>query len=198
MKISILPFLGAGVLAFSLGACSSTNTETSTANTTTETVPTTDTQTQTGTAATSPANEANSFLALAASHNQFEIQSSELAGSRALHPAVRVFAKLMRDHHRYNSETLKTLAAKMERPLPTTLLPEHQRLMEPMSEVSIGEKFDKRYMDAQIKAHEDAIALYENALTAEVQEVLLAYIRENLPKLRDHLVLAKKAKDALD
>ena len=198
MKITILPFLAAGVLAFSLGACSSTNPETSTANTTTETVPTTDTQTQTGTAATSPAKEANSFIALAVSHNQFEIQSSELAGSRALHPAVRIFAKLMRDHHRDNAENLKTLAAKMERPLPTTLLPEHQRLLEPLREANLGEKFDKRYLDAQIKAHEEAIALYENALTAEINEDLLAFARQNLPTLRDHLVLAKKAKDALD
>lgn len=197
MRKRFLAGLAAATLVWGLGACSSTNTDTTT-GTPAETVPATSPTTGTDATSTTPANEANSFFALAASHNQFEIRSSELAGSRALHPAVRVFAKLMRDHHRENAEALQTLAGKLERTMPTTLLPEHQRLMEPMSEVNIGEKFDKRYMDAQIKAHEDAIALYEKALTAEINEDLLAFARQGLPKLRDHLVLAKKAKDALD
>ncbi|MBK0402778.1 DUF4142 domain-containing protein [Adhaeribacter sp. BT258] len=197
MKKSLLPFIAAAALVYSLGACRSTNTDTST--TTTEPVNTSTPATSgTNASATSPAKEANSFVALAASFNQFELRSSELAGARALHPAARVFAKLMRDEHREKAETLKTLATKMERDLPATLLPEHQRLMEPMNEVNIGEKFDKRYLDAQIKAHEEAITLYENALTGEINEDLLAFARQGLPKLRDHLVLAKKAKDALD
>src|SRR5688572_3414297 len=197
MKKVQLNLLAAGVLALSLGACSSTNTDTTTA-TTTEPVTTTAPTTGTDASATSPATDANSFPVMAASSDLFETRSSELAGSRALHPAVRIFAKIMRDDHGKTSEELRSLAAKKNITLPTTMLPVHQRLMEPMNEVNIGEKFDKRYMEAQITVHEQAITLYENAVTNEQDADWRAFAGRVLPRLRDHLVLAKKAKDALD
>ena len=195
MKKSILPFLAAGALVCSLGACSSSNTATSSGTaTSTTTTPTTGTD---GTA-TSPATNANSFAVMAGSSDLFQFQSNELARSRALHPSVRIFAKMMRDDHGGTSEELKSLAAKKNITLPATMLPVHQRLLEPMSETGIGEKFDKRYMDAQILAHVEAIKVYENAASKEPDPELRAFAGRVLPKLRDHLVLAKKAKDALD
>ena len=197
MKKFQLNLLAAGVLALSLGACSSTNTDTTTA-TTTEPVTTTAPTTGTDATATTPATDANSFPVMAASSDLFETRSSELAGSRALHPAVRIFAKMMRDDHGGTSEELKSLATKKNITLPATMLPVHQRLLEPMSETGIGEKFDKRYMDAQIDAHEEAITVYENAASKEPDAELRAFAGRRLPKLRDHLVMAKKAKDSLD
>ncbi|KAA9325635.1 DUF4142 domain-containing protein [Adhaeribacter soli] len=134
MKIALLPFLAAGMLTFSLGACSSTKTDSG--------------------AVTTQATETYSFPEMAASSDLFETRSSELAQARGINPAVRIFAKLMLSEHGSYSEELKSLAAQKNITLPTTMLPVHQRLMEPMTELNIGEKFDKRYMDGQIKAHE--------------------------------------------
>ena len=192
MKKSILPFLAAGALVCSLGACSSSNTATSSGTGTSTTTAPAD-----GTA-TSPATNANSFAVMAGSSDLFQFQSNELARSRALHPSVRIFAKMMRDDHGGTSEELKSLAAKKNITLPATMLPVHQRLLEPMSETGIGEKFDKRYMDAQIIAHVEAITVYENAASKEPDAELRAFAGRRLPKLRDNLVLAKKAKDSLD
>lgn len=179
MKSNILSVLAAAILAFSFSACSSSKTNSSTG-------------TQTA------ASETHSFPAMAASSDMFERQSSELAKTRALNPAVHIFAKLMRDHHEETANELKTLAAGKNITLPTAMLPVHQRLMAPLNETGIGEKFDRRYMDAQITAHEQAITLFENASRNETDPELRAFASRVLPKLRDHLVMAKKAKDALD
>ncbi len=153
MKNSIYSFLATGVLVCSLGACSSTNTETGTA-TTTEPVSTSAPSTQAAAsdpdATSTPAMGANSFVTMAASSDMFEVQSADLARTRALHPAVRVYAKVLRDDQGKGSKELESLAAKKNITLPTTMLPEHQRLLAPLSEANIGEKFDKRFMNAQI------------------------------------------------
>ena len=183
MKKSLLPFIAAGVLVCSLGACRSTNTGTGTSTTS---------------PATTPSIYRNTFPVMAASFDLFEIQSSDLARTRALNPAVRIFAKMMRDHHGESSEELRSLAATKNITLPTTMLEAQQELMEPMNEVGIGEKFDRRYMDAQITAHERAISLFENAAIKETDAELRNFASRMVPKLYDHLALAKKAKDALN
>ena len=195
MKKSLLPFLAAGALVCSLGACSSSKTPAPSA---TSSATATSPGGSSETLATNPGLDENSFPVMAASTEMFMVRSSEIAGPRAVNPAVRIYAKLMRDAHKDNTEELNSLAARKAITLPTTMLPVHQRLMEPMSELNIGEKFDKRYLEAHITAHEQAITLYENAVTNEPDADLRAYAGRVLPRLRDHLVMAKKAKDALN
>ncbi len=48
------------------------------------------------------------------------------------------------------------------------------------------------------RSSEEMIRFFENAAANEPDAELRAMAAQALPKLRDHLVLAKKAKDALD
>ena len=50
------------------------------------------------------------YVEMAAASDMFEIQSSQLARSRAQNPAIREFAQMMIDHHTQTTQQLRAAA----------------------------------------------------------------------------------------
>src|SRR5688572_1304134 len=213
MKKRLVPFIAAGALIWGLGACSSTSTETTT-DATAETVTTNDPQSATRAGETGVANDINSnaadaeaaatatdtasFPMMAASSDLFETLSSQMAQTKGSHAEVKNFAQHMLSEHGKTTAELKSLASRKNITLPTSLLPMHQRMLTPLNEATDAKKFDERYMDAQVTAHQQAVSLFEKASKSEADPELKAFAAKTLPALRMHLDMAKKTKDLVD
>ncbi|WP_274423179.1 DUF4142 domain-containing protein [Chelativorans sp. YIM 93263] len=125
------------------------------------------------------------FVTMAAHSNMFEIESSRIALERAQDPDIRDFAQQMIDDHTTASEEL-TQAAEADgiTDIPQTLDERHQQLMERLQDAS-ADIFDNRYLQMQITAHEEAIALFESFATEE--GALGDFAEATLPTLQEHL-----------
>ena len=200
LKISVL---AASVLLWGMG-CSSTETATTENNTTTEGVVATDSPAATGTAADATTDatatasiDSTSFAMVAASSDMFEVLSSTEAQSRAVNPEVKKFAHHMLTDHTKTTSELKTIAASKNITLPTSPLPMHQRMIQKVHNADAKE-FDESYMEAQVMAHKQAVALYETASNNVTDPELKAFAAKTLPALRMHLEMAQKTKDLVD
>ncbi len=106
-----------------------------------------------------PADE--KFVHSAAISGAFEIRSSELALNKAESAEVKDFAQMMvRDHGKANRE-LMTLAKEMGAELPKALDNKHSQAIQKLGGLS-GPAFDRMYIQAQLDAHNEAVALFRN------------------------------------
>jgi len=189
LKISLFTL---GVLVWGV-SCNSSGTEnTATTDATAETSATEDTASTTDTnMAADAALDTTSFPIVAASSDMFEISSSSQAQSKAVNADVKKFAGQMVTDHNKTTAELKTIAGSKNITLPTAPLPKHQKMIET---VSAGEanSFDKAYMDAQVKAHTEAVTLFDNASKNEADPELKAFASKHLPHLKMHLEMAQK------
>jgi putative membrane protein len=60
-----------------------------------------------------------------------------------------------------------------------------------------GAAFDQGFLEAQVKAHQDAIALFDQQSTAGTDAELKAFAAKHLPELRDHLQRAQDLRQSL-
>jgi len=87
-----------------------------------------------------------------------QVELGKLASERAMDADVKAFAQMMvRDHSRANDE-LSKIASQLNIQVPTQLDPLHRDLVDRLSKVK-GAEFDREYMAAMVKAHEDAAGL---------------------------------------
>src|SRR3982751_2687604 len=91
------------------------------------------------------------FLAQAASGDQFEIQSSQLALQMSQNAGVRNFANMMiADHTRMSQAMAAAAASARLNPPPPTLLPAQQAALDQLRAAGTGYNFDAAYQQAQI------------------------------------------------
>jgi putative membrane protein len=210
MKKSLLSVFAAGALAWGLGACSSTSTE-NTTNSTPAVVTTNDPESATRAGEVGVAFETNPdagaiattldttrFAVMAASSDLFETLSSEMEQQRGANAEVKNYAQHMIDEHSKTSNELKSLAARKNITLPTSPILMHQQKLELLNSSKDSRKFDERYMEEQVMAHEQAITVFEKAAKKEPDPDLRAYAARTLPALRMHLDMAKKTKELVD
>src|SRR3954469_1565697 len=89
------------------------------------------------------------YLAQAASSDQFEIQSGQLAQQMSQNPAVRNFGNLLvADHTRTTQLLMSTAQSAGVTPPPATLLPEQQAMLSQLQ--AAGPGFDVAFKNAQI------------------------------------------------
>ena len=132
--------------------------------------------------------DAATFVAKASASNAFEIASSELALERSRHPAVRRIAEhLIRDHTAAQAQLAAAARqAGVEVP-PPTLDPQQRATLEKLSGLW-GKAFDHAYLQAQVAAHEQAIALFVGfASVDENPRPLRLFAISTLPVLGQHL-----------
>lgn len=206
MKNVTLTLCAAGLFALGLGACSSTNTSTED-TATTKTAESITAQDPSAAARTREVNrgtemaadmDTTSFPMMAASSEMFEKVSSELVQTRGSNQEVKNYAQHMITEHAKTTQELQSLVARKNITMPTSLAPAHQRMLNHLNDSKDTRKFDERYMEAQVMAHQQAVALYEDASKNEADADLRAFAAKTLPALRMHLDMAKKAKDAVD
>ncbi len=135
--------------------------------------------------------ESQEFVEKASVSNNFEIASSELARERAQNPAVREFAEHMVEDH---SKAAKDLEAAVEQSelavgVRDTLDDKHAGMMQELGEAA-GAEFDRKYVDMQMAAHDEAVRLFESyaehAATEQASSSLQQFAEKTLPVLKEH------------
>ena len=142
---------------------------------------------------TAPA--AQDFVNKVAISDMFEIQSSRLALTKQPDKDTKPFAeKMVRDHQKTSNE-LKSLvdSGKVKAKLPTTLDSEHQQMLDGLKAKG-GKDFDSSYDEIQVKAHEDAVALFDANAKGGDDAELKKWAGKTLPHLKEHLSMAQKLK----
>lgn len=143
-----------------------------------------------GAAGARPTTSDVCFAQQAASGDLFEIQSSQLALTRAASPDVRAYAQQLIADHTAASQRLKALASGLQVPLPTAPQGPHAVLLAQLGTLQ-GAAFHRAYMAAQLTAHEQAVNLFTAYSRAGHQPQLRAHAVQTLPHLRMHLERAR-------
>jgi putative membrane protein len=141
------------------------------------------------------AQTAQDFATKVAISDMFEIQSSQLALSKQPDADTKPFAEKMVQDHQKTSNELKALVdgGKVKATLPTALDAEHQKLLDDLKAKN-GKDFDQSYDQVQLKAHRDAVALFEAYTKGGDNAELKGWAGQTLPHLKEHLSMAEKLK----
>ena len=131
------------------------------------------------------------YTAIAASSDLFEIQSSQIAVSKAQRPEVRQFAQMMISHHTQTTAALMAAATAsgMSPPQPA-LMPAQREMIDALQRAS-GASFDRVYMSQQVPAHEMALALHQNYAARGDAAPLRGAATAAVPIVRQHLEQAR-------
>jgi putative membrane protein len=127
------------------------------------------------------------FVQKAAEAGMKEVEQGKMAAQKAANTQVKAYAnKLVKDHTAANNQ-LKAIAKRKNIELPASA---------PSSADAwagqTGAAFDKGFIDAQVKAHQEAIELFEKEANTGTDAQLKAFAQKQLPGLRAHL---KQAQD---
>lgn len=136
---------------------------------------------------------AQDFVALAAMSDMFEIQTGQLAESRAGSADVSAFGKmLVKDHSKSSKQLMKLAkAAKLDATPPTQLDQRHQVIADSLKDAK-GPGFDTAFAQAQLAAHQEGIALFTAYSQNGDNPQLKAFAKKGLPILQKHLEMAQK------
>ena len=139
-----------------------------------------------------PAPNAQDFVNLAAKSDAFEIAAAKLATTNAASPEVKAFAQQMIKAHTDSTAKIKAAAGK-SRPavMPDPALTADQK--EDLDELrqKKGAAFDEEYVDGQVDAHEDALALMRSYASGGTHAELKAVAGEIAPVVEGHLKMAR-------
>ena len=129
-----------------------------------------------------------SFLTQTISSNQFEIQSSQLAKEKDQEAAiVEVADMIIADHTKAGEKLEALLADHPAKPTePAALSPKHQKMLDQL-QAAEGADFKALYLDMQVQAHMEAVALFRTYAGSGDDQTLVGFARETLPALETHL-----------
>ena len=132
------------------------------------------------------------FVKEAAISDMFEIQSSQLAQTKAADAGVKSFAAKMVTDHTATSTELKGLASggKVKAEIPADMDSSHKSKLEKLQGLN-GQDFDKQYVDEQVTAHKNAVSLFERYAKGGDNADLKAFAGKHLPHLQEHLKMAQ-------
>lgn len=125
------------------------------------------------------------FAAVASVSNMFEILSSELAVERGASEEVKAFAQQMIADHTKAGEDMATAAGEDGVAPASALDQKHQQILDRLAALE-GEAFDTAYMEAQVQAHDEAVALFETYAANGADGALKAFAAATLPTLQQH------------
>jgi len=137
--------------------------------------------------ASANAMTANDFVQTAAVANMFEIKSSELARDHAESDQVKTFAQKMIDDHTKAGDDMKAAveSANADITVPTDLDQPHKDMLDKLQAAN-GADFDRQYVDMQVKAHDDAVKLFQDFAEKGDNDQVKQFAQNTLPTLKDH------------
>lgn len=146
-----------------------------------------------------PTPSAQDFVNSAARSDAFEIAAAKLAANNGASAEVKAFAAQMIKAHTDSSARIKAAAAKA-RPVitPDATLTSDQK--EELAELgrTKGAEFDEEYIDGQVDAHEDALALMRSYAAGGTDAGLKAVAGEIAPVVEGHFKMARDVEAKTD
>jgi putative membrane protein len=130
------------------------------------------------------------FALHAAQGGLAEVKLGQLALEKASNPEVKSFAQKMVDDHSKANDQLNAAAAKDRMTLPNTMNAKDQSLYNKLSDLS-GAAFDKAYMKAMVKDHEEDIKEFQKEADKGANPDIKSFASSTLPTLQQHLDMAK-------
>jgi putative membrane protein len=135
-----------------------------------------------------------------------EVELGKLASERAMDAAVKAFAQMMvRDHSSANDE-LSKIASQLNLQVPTQLDPMHRELFDRLSKLK-GAEFDREYMTAMVKGHEDVAGVLRSFTSADRpigtsgrargEQALMEWAMKVMPIVERHLERARQIQQKL-
>jgi putative membrane protein len=131
-----------------------------------------------------------SFLKDAAAGGFAEVKLGELAQQNAASDRVKEFGRKMIDDHSRMGEQVKSLAANKRVDLPTDMGIKEKIDYKLLSSKK-GADFDRAYMAAMVKDHENDVAQFEKEADNGKDGEVRALASKALPTLRQHLQMAQ-------
>lgn len=134
------------------------------------------------------------FVQMAADMDAREVQFSERAKEKSKNEQIREFASLMiQDHGQTNRELLK-LAERFHESGGPPYKHEESSVKKAVAELAAlqGAEFDRRYMEAMLKDHQESVRLFERQAKNGEDPELKALAAKTLPQLQAHLQKAQQ------
>ena len=132
----------------------------------------------------------STFVRKAAEGGMAEVRMGQLANDKGYNKAVKEFGERMVNDHRKANDELKEVASKRGVTLRDSMNATDKALYDKLSGLS-GDAFDKAYMRAMIKDHEEDVSEFrresQNAKDPDVRD----FASKTLPTLEEHLRIAK-------
>ncbi|WP_407571841.1 DUF4142 domain-containing protein [Deinococcus altitudinis] len=126
------------------------------------------------------------FAQAATGSNLFEIQSSQLALTNSSSAPLKTFAQMLITDHQNAQTQLASLATAQHLPLPTVLPPDKQLKVIALGTLN-GAAFDAAYIREQTLAHQLALSVLQNELSAGMNADLKGYATAQVPVITMHL-----------
>ena len=138
-------------------------------------------------------NTPGEFVPVAAQSNMLEIQMAKLALKKSQDDQVRKFAQRMIDDHSKAGKNLKQAVQKSDATVnvPSKLDAAHQAKLDKLQGMS-GQSFNSTYIDMNLKAHQQAVNLFQTYAKNGQKGPVKTFASKTLPTLKDHLQMITK------
>ena len=136
------------------------------------------------------------FLEKAAQGGMTEVKLGKLASEKSASPKVKEFgARMVKDHGKADAK-LKTIASAKGVDVPANLDTEHQASVDSLSDKS-GGSFDKAYVDAMVKDHEQDAADFQREADSTQDPQVKAFATQTLKTVKMHLSMIKEIQQGM-
>lgn len=139
---------------------------------------------------------AATYVAMAASSDTYEIQSSKLALQHASNPDVRSFAQMMTTDHANTTAAVLAAAKTASIGNPGGPNPKHTGMLKQLREAG-HDKMERVYVDQQVMAHEEALALHSGYAAQGDNPGLRAAAAQAVPIVQNHLNEIRRIQTAM-
>ena len=126
------------------------------------------------------------FVQKASQAGAAEVAMGNLAAANALSSNVKAFAARMVSDHTDANAKLHAIAQGQGISAPDQPTAKDAAELHRLDSLS-GQPFDAEYIKVQLKAHEDAVALFKKEASSGQDAALKTFAAQTLPTLRDHL-----------
>jgi putative membrane protein len=136
------------------------------------------------------------FTTVAALGELTQLKLGQAAYQNASNPQLKAFAKQMVDVHSEAIDRLMGVASLENLTVPTDLDRPHQAEIEQLSKLS-GAAFDKAYIAAVIKDHQQDLALYQRETASGDESGVKKWATAEIPTIQEHLQSAQTLASSL-
>jgi len=126
------------------------------------------------------------FIITAMAGGQYEVNSSDKAGTHSSSVQIKTLAQHMIDDHNKANQQLKDLASRKGFTSPVGVTTDQIAMLARLDKLN-GADFDAEYLRQQKQAHEDTIAAFQNESTRGDDKDVRDWASATLPSLRNHL-----------
>jgi len=135
--------------------------------------------------------DASKFLVKSYESGMYEIQLSQLVATNGLDADVKNLAASLVTAHTAINDKISAIAASANFVLPVALTADHQKDLQNMTKFT-GADFDKKYINIIVSGHEKSVDNYKDAYKNLAPSDTKNLAGEILPKIEDHLAMAKQ------